>query len=269
MNAIREEQISRAPSAPSQRQRVASAPVAEQRPEPITPARPVERAPQAAPQPAPARRDRQRPRKLSATLKRLDQEFKQLRQPPSVALDVSTPPQPLPSKGHIEQLRRMRQATISVQQKPEAESGRVRGAELFRSAQDAMRDQQFSRAYDIIRKASEADPGNEVFTIYGMWASFRCNTLREEGVNKLRQTLREKVSDDELKAFAYYALGHIALVDKKDDTAEKCFRKAVEFDKHNKDAERHLRIIELRRKSAADQEKSGKFFGIEIKPKKP
>jgi hypothetical protein len=276
MNAIREEQISRAPSTPLQRPRTPVAPTAEQhRAEPKPQPRPVERestpnAQQVAPQAAP-RRDRNRPRKLSATLKRLDQEFKQLRQPLSVALDTSTPPpQPAPSKGHIEQLRRMRQATISVQvqQKSETESGRARGAELFRSAQDAMRDQQFGRAHDIMRKASEADPGNEIYTIYGMWASFRCNTLAEEGLNKLRQTLREKVSDDELKAFAYYALGHIALVDKKDDTAEKCFRKAVEFDKNNKDAERHVRIIELRRKSAAEHEKSGKFFGIDIKAKK-
>src|SRR5262249_41586612 len=108
----------------------------------------------------------------------------------------------------------------------------------------------------------------EVLAMYTMWASFRASTLREEGVQKLRAMLRERVSDDEHKAFAYYALGHIALADKKDDAAEKFFRKAVEFDKHNKDAERHLRIIELRRKTAEGEKNNNKLFGIEIKPKK-
>ena len=46
--------------------------------------------------------------------------------------------------------------------------------------------------------------------------------------------------------------------------AEKFSRKAVECDKNNKDAERHLRIIDLRRKTAATEQRSNKIFGIEI-----
>jgi hypothetical protein len=251
MHAIREEQIS-SPRAPSG-QRLPVAPTN------IAARQPVE------PAPVPTPRERPKPRKLGAALKRLDQELKHLKQQPlsHPSAATSSPPE---TKAHVEQLRRMRQGAAAAQpQKPQANA--TRAADLFRSAQDALREQQFGRAHEIMRRTCEAEPNNELYSIYCMWASFRANTLHEDGVGKLRQALREKISDDQLKPFAYYALGHIALFDKKDEAAEKCFRKAVELDKHNKDAERHLRIIELRRKTAADHDKGNKIFGIEIKPR--
>ena len=84
----------------------------------------------------------------------------------------------------------------------------------------------------------------------------RANKLKQDDITKLRLLLRERVSDDQHKAFAYYALGHMSLAEKKDEAAEKFFMKAIELDKNNKDAERHLRIIAVRRKTAAEQEKS-------------
>jgi tetratricopeptide (TPR) repeat protein len=143
----------------------------------------------------------------------------------------------------------------------------TKGPNIFRAAQDAMRDQQFGRAHELMRKACEAEPDNQVYSMYGMWAAFRANALRQEEIAKLRLLLRERVSDDQYKAFAYYALGHISLAEKKDDQAEKFFMKAVELDKNNKDAERHLRIIAVRRK-AVEADKNNKIFGIEIGPKK-
>jgi cytochrome c-type biogenesis protein CcmH/NrfG len=119
-----------------------------------------------------------------------------------------------------------------------------------------------------MRKACEAEPDNEIYGMHCMYAALRANALRPEDVNKLRLALRDKVSDDAHKAFAYYALGHVALVEKKDEAAERFFQKAVELDKNNKDAERHLRIIAVRRKTAAEQERSNKIFGIEIGNKK-
>jgi tetratricopeptide (TPR) repeat protein len=220
---------------------------------------------------APTPRERhRRPRKLSATLKQLDRELKQLRTSAAGAAEsAASASMPTQSAGHIEQLVRMRQATISQQkQKPQAEVVVTRSAaELFRSAQDALREQQFGRAQEIMRKACEAEPKNEIYSMYCMWAELRSNVLSEEGIIKLRQILREKISDDQHKAFAYYALGHISLFEKKEEAAEKFFRKAVELNKHNQDAERHLRVLELRRKTAV-QEKSSKIFGIDIKSKK-
>jgi hypothetical protein len=65
-------------------------------------------------------------------------------------------------------------------------------------------------------------------------------------------------------------LGHLYLADKKDDQAEKYFRKAYSIDKTNKDAERHVVILERRKHQAAEGEAAGqrKIFGISLnKPK--
>jgi hypothetical protein len=269
MPAIRDEQVSQPPSAPAQPRRAASAPVNPSEAAP-TARGPIDVPERGQPLPVPAPRERRRPRKLSATLKQLDRELKHLRTSPATSVEPATASPPTQGAGHIEQLVRMRQANISQQkQKPPGEPVAVRSpADLFRSAHEAMREQQFGRAYEIMRKACEAEPNNEVYSMYSMWAEFRSNALSEEGVAKLRLILREKVSDDQHKGFAYYALGHISLFEKKEEAAEKFFRKAVELNKHNKDAERHLRVLELRRKTAAGQEKSSKIFGIEIKSKK-
>jgi hypothetical protein len=271
MPAIQDEQVSQPPppSAPQPR-RAVTAPVKANDAGAKTPA-PAEVPPRAQPFQMPTPRERRRPRKLSATLKQLDRELKQLRTSAAVAAEpAASASMPTQSAGHIDQLVRMRQATIAQQkQMPQGQVVAARNAaELFRSAQEALREQQFGRAQEIMRKACEAEPKNEIYSMYCMWAELRSNVLREEGLTKLRQILREKISDDQHKGFAYYALGHIALYEKKEEAAEKFFRKAVELDKHNKDAERHLRVLELRRKTAAGQEKSGKIFGIDIKSKK-
>jgi hypothetical protein len=279
MEAIAEEQISRTSASTAMR-----APVAARAPEaPSAPrAQPVDQVvappkaqPVAEPAPRAAPRERRRPRKLSVALKRLDRELKQLRPAPAAALAAAPQPTPPPAtaqsqgKAHLEQLMRMRRATLSQRQPtPSGQPATERSAsDLFRSAQEAMREQQFPRAHEIMLKVLEAAPNDENYAMYGMWASLRAGLLGEEGISKLRLALRERVSDDQQKAFAYYALGHIAIHEKKDDAAEKFFRKAVEFDKHNKDAERHLRVIELRRKTAAETSKGNKIFGIEIKKK--
>jgi tetratricopeptide (TPR) repeat protein len=219
---------------------------------------------------SPSARPRRRPvRKLSTALQRLDRELKQVRGNPSApqaAAQVAPAPAPAPDGGHarahIEQLLR-RRATAAMTQKP-APAAATTASDEFRLAQDALRVEQFGRAYEHLRKACDAEPNNEIYSMFCMWAAFRANSLQADDVIKLRTALRARVSDDEHKAFAYYALGHVSLAEKRDDLAEKFFRKAIELNKNNKDAERHLRIIELRRKTAASEQRANKIFGIEI-----
>ena len=245
-----------------------------------TDARPSAATPSPAPEPsqaaaqASADRPRRRPpRKLSTALQRLDRELKQVRTPASAPTDggaaasATTASQAGQGRAHIEQLLRMRSTAMAQKQSP-AKADVASAADEFRMAQEALRDQQYGRAHEHLRKACEAEPNNEVYAMFGMWAAFRANTLSAEGINKLRAALRGRVSDDVYNGFAYYALGHLSLAEKKDDSAEKFFRKAIEFNKNNKDAERHLRIIELRRKTAASEHRAGKIFGIEIGIKK-
>jgi hypothetical protein len=218
--------------------------------------------------------DRSKPRrKLSAALQRLDRELKDLRGPAAAAPGAGAPvhaPAQEPAapagaaKAHVEQLLRMRAQQIA-QKKSEGETTNV--SDVYRQGQEALRDNQFARAHELLRRACELAPTDQVWQLQMQWAALRAGVLDEEGIAKLRAILRELVSDNDQKKFAYYALGHVALVEKKDDAAEKFFRKAVELDKNNKDAERHLRIIELRRKSASE-DRGNKIFGIEIGKKK-
>jgi tetratricopeptide (TPR) repeat protein len=161
----------------------------------------------------------------------------------------------------------MRRAQQTQHSRDQAESKPQGGAELLRQAQEMLREQQFARAHELMLKACEADPDNELYKLYRMWAAFRANALDASELSAFKSVLREKLNDDLLKAFAFYAMGHVLLGDKKDEQAERFFAKAVELDKNNKDAERHLRLIELRRKKAA-VDKGNKIFGIEIGTKK-
>jgi len=235
-------------------------------------------------------------RKLSTALQRLERNLKDLRQTAPVAhaaapsMATATPtsstatvggtrPARAPSatvtapgdaqRAHVEALLRMRygKRPESTPQAGKASEPGKAAPELFRQAQDLMRDNQWPRAHETMRKVCELDSANELYTMYQRWTALRSNLLDEDGMSKLRASLRDKLADETLGKFAYYALGHLALAEKKDDAAEKLFKKALELDKHNKDAERHLRIIELRRKSAKEQA-NNKIFGIEIGKKK-
>jgi tetratricopeptide (TPR) repeat protein len=271
MDAIRDEQI-RAPAA-AKPARVVAQPSAPAARSPSGTALPVQPQP-AVTSPSSHERRRRPRRKLGLTLQRLGRELQQLKQAvpapaPTAAPDVSSAASTPQSqaKTHLEQLRRMRAA--SMVKRPATPQNvapaPTDAASQFRAAQEALREQQFPRAYELMKKLCEAAPADERYALYREWAGFRAGALDDDGISKLRLRLREKVSDDQLKGFAYYALGHIAIHEKKDDAAaEKYFRKAVELDKNNKDAQRHLRIIELRQKTAAE-EKSSKIFGIDLK----
>ena len=210
--------------------------------------------------------DRRRPRrKLSAALQRLDRGLKDLRPPGAQAAAPEAAAPASNAHAHVEQLLRMR-AQNMAQKRSETEVVSA-ASDTYRQGQEALRENQFARAHELLKRAVELSPNDEAVRMQMQWAALRAGVLDEEGVTKLRSTLREQVSDEAHKKFAYYALGHLALYEKKDDAAEKFFRKAVELDKNNKDAERHMRIIELRRKSAAE-DRGNKIFGIEIGKKK-
>jgi hypothetical protein len=273
----------RAPSAPQQRPASAPQPRAAapspapavRRPEP-EPASPVRRPPEA------------RPRRLGAALKRLGKELETRRAhtqqlvPDEVPTGTPAKPSPgapaqaaagaapaaaTPAEANaVRELIRRRRAMVSQQaratteKKPQPASP----AELMRSAQDALRDQQFGRAQELLARACEAEPSNDIYKMFRLWAAFRANALQEGDLTTFKTLVREKMNDDLHKGFAYYAMGHVMLVEKKDDNAEKFFRKAMELDKTNKDAERHVRLLELRKKSAASDNANNKIFGIEI-----
>lgn len=243
------------------------------------------------------RRPEARPRRLGAALKRLGKELEGRRQNtqqlvPEQEATTGSAARPNPAAAQagatpgaaasgapatstaeanaVRELIRRRRAMVSQQTRAATDNKKPQPAspaELMRSAQDAMRDQQFGRAQELLARACEAEPTNDVYKMFRLWAAFRANAIQEGDLNALKTVVREKLNDDLHKGFAYYAMGHIMLADKKDDNAEKFFRKAMELDKNNKDAERHVRLLELRKKSAAT-DANNKIFGIDIGGKK-
>jgi len=282
-----------APSLPPVRPASQPQPIAKAEPAKADPPRVERVAPVARPVSIrPPREPAPRPRRLGAALKRLGKELQE-RRAQTQQLEPESAPQPIPAASPspnagsavqptpaaaagaepnaVRELIRRRRAMVSQQTRAAVDSKKPQAtspAELMRGAQDAMREQQFGRAQELLAKACEAEPSNDVFRMFRLWAAFRANALQEGELVTLKNAVRDKLNDDIHKAFAYYAMGHISLGDKKDDNAEKFFRKAMELDKNNKDAERHLRLLEIRRKTAATEGQPQKIFGIEIGPKK-
>jgi hypothetical protein len=281
----------RPPSAPQPRVATSSGSPSASRAQP-----PVEPAPAPEPrQPVERRPDAARPRRLGAALKRLGKELEERRAQTQGLVPESESPtgaaaRPAPSAvtpsgpsaatsaaaaasaaaapgaSAARELIRRRRAMVSQQERATGDKKPqgIGAAELMRSAQDALRDQQFGRAQELLARACDAEPGNDVYKMYRLWAAFRASTIQEADLTALKAIVREKLNDELLKGFAYYAMGHIMLADKKDDHAEKFFRKAMEVDKTNKDAERHVRLLQLRNKSATTETANNKIFGIEI-----
>jgi tetratricopeptide (TPR) repeat protein len=140
-------------------------------------------------------------------------------------------------------------------------------ARELRHAQESLRDGQYARAEEQLRALVEQAPNDDVLRTYHMWAQFRASqALDPQQLTKLRDLAKHLISDEEHAGFACYVLAHIYLADKKDDQAEKYFRKAHSLDKGNKDAERHIVILERRKQHAneADTGSQRKFLGISL-----
>jgi hypothetical protein len=138
----------------------------------------------------------------------------------------------------------------------------------LKTAQDLLREKHFGKAEELLRAVVEANPQNEMARLFWVWSKVR-SAQEPDGkdLEELRDGARKLVQNEEHGAFACYVLGHLAFVAKKDDVAEKFFRKAFARDKTMKDAERHILILERRKQVLANAEAQNnvKLFGITIK----
>ncbi|HEX7480533.1 MAG TPA: hypothetical protein VF331_22225 [Polyangiales bacterium] len=215
---------------------------------------------------AKARAGRPRRPPGAGAVHRLGQELERMRA-------QATPPSAAPAaadnasyaKTHLQQLlMKRRQAGGQVSQ-PVATKREA--THDFKQAQDLLRDLHFARAEELLRGLVEQTPDNDVFRLYHLWAKFRSVPDLETEHRVAMRDLAKKLSQDEAQApFAAYALAHLTLSDKKDDLAEKLFRKALSLDKNNKDAERHVLILERRKQltATAEAQSNRKIFGISI-----
>jgi tetratricopeptide (TPR) repeat protein len=207
---------------------------------------------------APARPVRERATRKLGAIQRLGKELQNRRDPSQPR--VPAPKEPSTALKSLV-LARRRAAAQTQAVTPRT----VDAPDAFRQGMELLRDQQWARAQVLLTQASEAAPENATYRLHMLWASFKApREPSAEVMNELRNACRDQLQSDDNRGHAYYYLGHMALHAKKDDQAEKFFRKALSRDKNNKDAERHLLILERRREHAAKANKGNKMFGIEL-----
>jgi tetratricopeptide (TPR) repeat protein len=187
--------------------------------------------------------------------------------PANPAARPNTPPSPEYTKAHLAELLKRHKHG----QPADASGGKRDPARELRHARDLLREQQNARAEELLRGLVEQEPQNEVLRTYHLFSCLRAHPeLDDSHVSELIDLAKKLIQDPEHSAFATYMLGHLYLHAKKDDLAEKYFRRAHAADRSNRDAERHVLILERRKQVAAEAEANAnrKIFGITInKPK--
>jgi hypothetical protein len=174
------------------------------------------------------------------------------------------------AKAHLKELIARHKHTASASESAVPGNQRDPVREL-REARGLLHAQQYSRAEKALAALIELEPTNELYKTYGLWARWRAQPEAAESViNELQELAKKLVSNAEHGSFAAYVLGHVYLHNKRDDLAEKFFKRAHTADRNNKDAERHLIILERRKQTAADGGTGAnrKLFGIQL-PNKP
>ncbi|MET0388753.1 MAG: DUF4388 domain-containing protein [Polyangiales bacterium] len=182
------------------------------------------------------------------------------------------PEQPKPdyAKAHLNELIARRKQNAPP---PEAaNSGKREPVRDLRQARELLRDQQYVRAEDVLRTLAAQEPENTTVRAYHLWSQLRAQVdMPPAQVEELRGLAKKLAQDAEHAAFGSYVLGHMFFSEKRDDLAEKFFKRALGADRTNKDAERHVLILERRKQLANEAARApkGKLFGIQIsQPKK-
>ncbi|HKU44023.1 MAG TPA: hypothetical protein VJR89_37940 [Polyangiales bacterium] len=173
-------------------------------------------------------------------------------------------------KQHLKELMKRRLAASGGGPAEAPGGARKDPTRELRHAQELLRDVQYARAEEVLRALVEQTPNDDTVRAYHLWAQLRASHNLDAGqLTTLRDLAKKMVSDEDTAGFGCYVLGHLYLADKKDEQAEKYFRKAHQLDKTNKDAERHVVILERRKQQGAEGDAGGqrKIFGITF-PKK-
>ena len=174
------------------------------------------------------------------------------------------------AKAHLKELIARRKQTANALDSNASSNQRDPAREL-REARGLLHAQHFARAEKVLSGLVELEPASELYKTYHLWARWRSQPEAAESVIGALQDLAKKlVSDPEHGGFAAYVLGHVFFHNKRDDLAERFFKRAHAADRSNKDAERHLMILERRKQSAAEggNNANRKLFGIQL-PNKP
>jgi tetratricopeptide (TPR) repeat protein len=125
---------------------------------------------------------------------------------------------------------------------------RLKGEESFQIGKVHLANGALSSALGCLRQAVDLCPDALEFALYAKWAEFLA--ANDESRPGARQALRplalRAVKQSPNLAFGYFVLGWSAFLDNNGPRATRCFRHALELDAKLVDAERYLRILQLR-----------------------
>lgn len=134
---------------------------------------------------------------------------------------------------------------------------RVEAEKAFQRGLRHIRAEQWAPATDELGRAAAAMPDETEYQLYSVWASYRVCTIDEERSVlrlELENLARTLAKVDRKHGFPPYVLGHLSLTAEDVERALKLFKMAVVRDPKNRDAERHVRLLESRIQAAAARE---------------
>jgi len=122
---------------------------------------------------------------------------------------------------------------------------------IFRRAQALVRRGQAPAAEPLLQKALEMNKGESDFWAYWGYAYFCAKGT--ESFPEAKKAIDEALKLNEKSDAAYEFLGRMARVTGDNAAAQRHFKKCLELNPRNRDAERELRLIEMRGTHAPDR----------------
>ena len=136
-----------------------------------------------------------------------------------------------------------------MSQPPDSRRARIEAEQAFQKGLADLRANHLARAAKELSEASRLFPEAAEYKLYAAWAAFRA-TDDAEALQRKRPALRtiatSALRQDRGLAVGHYILGHLALLDDDEPSAERFFKNALKLDPTNVDAERHVRLLARR-----------------------
>lgn len=139
----------------------------------------------------------------------------------------------------------------------EAEGLFVKGKSLVRRGQAA-------NAEPLLRKAVEMNPGEAEFWSYCGFAIYSANG--KAGLAEAQEKLKKALEMNPKLDSAYEFMGKIARVEGDAAAAERHFKKCLSLNAKNVEAERELRLVQMRAAKGGDKSAAGLFGKLFKKP---
>ncbi|HSQ62089.1 MAG TPA: DUF4388 domain-containing protein [Polyangiaceae bacterium] len=151
------------------------------------------------------------------------------------------------------------------------EQARLIADVVFTIGAGYLRSNSLARAAEELRRAAELVPDSREYTLFAKWAEFANEQSKLEAAEKgaalaslevSAEAALEQVTD---LGFAHYVLGQVYLNEGDEERALRSFKRGARLDPELIDADRHVRLLELRRRRSS----SGEMAAATEKPLDP